>query len=97
MKAVAARFSEPAIDSTAWHQELLNQMATQTAARPAVVSPGLRDRLAVLLGFRHVSRHATALDLDWERMRPVAEAVQSTVGDFLAELDVFLGSRPGRP
>lgn len=58
--------------------------------RPAIVTVGLRDRLGELLAFRHVSRHATALDLDWERMHPVAEAAGDTIRDFLAELDAFL-------
>lgn len=92
LKAVAKRFGEPVIASVAWHQELLERMAQANAMRPAIVTVGLRDRLGELLAFRHVSRHATALDLDWERMRPVAEAAGETIREFLAELDAFLST-----
>jgi hypothetical protein len=92
LKAVAKRFGELVIANVAWHQELLARMAQANEIGPAIMTVGLRDRLGELLAFRHVSRHATALDLDWERMRPVAEAAGDTIREFLAALEAFLST-----
>lgn len=89
-KSVAKRLGEPALVSSSWHQELLEQMARPTASRRAVLSPALYSKLVELLGFRHVSRHATSLDLDWAKMRPLVESVEQTVREFLEEMETFL-------
>lgn len=91
-KSVAKRLGEPATASSSWHQDLLEQMARPSSARRAVLSPELYSKLVELLGFRHVSRHATSLDLDWAKMRPLVESVDQTVRAFLAEMEEFLRS-----
>jgi hypothetical protein len=40
------------------------------------------ELVSELRGFRHVFRSAYALDLDWERVRPLADQVESWVASF---------------
>ncbi|MCB9879418.1 MAG: hypothetical protein H6835_17630 [Planctomycetes bacterium] len=90
LKSVAKHCGEPKIDAVSWHQQLLASMTRSTSGRPPVLSTDLHERLGELLGFRHVSRHATALDLDWEKMEPVAVGVARVAESFLDEMTSFV-------
>ncbi len=76
-----------------WHSELLKSMAMPAANRPAVITTGLRDRLAEYLAFRHVFRSAYSFLLRWDRMAPLTFDCETTLRLLETELDVFLAAR----
>lgn len=81
-------------DSDSWHRDLLTAMTEKTENHPGVISEELSVRLRDHLNFRHFSRHATAVVLDWEQMSPLVLTSEETfkrlkteLGEFLACLD----------
>ena len=68
----------------AWHRKLADSMADETAARGAVISRNLHERLQEYLRFRHVFRHAYTFYLDWEEMAPLVLALEETLRLFQA-------------
>ena len=76
-----------------WHSELLKSMAVPAANRPAVITMGLRDRLADYLAFRHVFRSAYSFLLRWDRMAPLVLHCEATLRLLETELDAFLAAR----
>jgi hypothetical protein len=56
-----------------------------------VVSLALKTELEDYLAFRHFSRNATFVVLDWERMRPLVDGLDDVVQRFRSEIEAFLG------
>lgn len=86
-------------DSESWHRDLLRSMRAGTTARPAVISEELFVLLRDYLSFRHFSRAATAVMLDWAQMRPLVVACDGTLSRFEREIGDFLkalGRDPGK-
>ncbi len=78
-----------------WHRELLQAMAAEGNARPAVLSRGTHDQLKRLLGFRHFLRHAYAVELDWNKMAPLAfdlAGLESALNEDFTAFGKFLES-----
>lgn len=75
----------------AWHAALLHQMTLPLQdVRPAVIEAETARRLDEWLRFRHFLRHAYHADLDWFRVRPLAESLADTAARFRNDLTRFL-------
>jgi hypothetical protein len=92
-KRVAVELDSAPPRGESWHRELLDAMIRPNAARPAVLSTPLRDRLREYLEFRHVFRQAYSFQLRWDKMSPLVLGCEETLRQLEAELDVFLRSR----
>jgi len=66
---VAKRVDHRVPSGERWHRDLLDQSATATDRRPAVLSEQVRTSLEVYLGFRHFFRQAYTFVLRWDEMR----------------------------
>ncbi len=74
-----------------WHLQLLEQMARQTEKRKyTIISDETYKDLRKYLGFRHVSRHAYAFDLEWELMRDLVKRIEDVKERTLAEIKSFI-------
>ena len=91
-KRVAVELDGTMPRGESWHRELLDAMIRPSAARPAVLSKPLRDRLREYLEFRHVFRQAYSFQLRWDKMSPLVLGCEETLRQLEAELDVFLRS-----
>jgi hypothetical protein len=76
-----------------WHTALLSSLASSTDDRPAIVSEELHVHLNEYLGFRHVFRHAYLHELQWSKMRPLVENLESVVQLFQSEVSNYLLKR----
>jgi len=72
-----------------WHMVLLERMGRPAAARPAVLSKGSCEGLAKLLRFRHFLRHAYAVDLDWRKLRSLADVLGTVDPLVRQDMDMF--------
>ncbi|MCK4514724.1 MAG: hypothetical protein KAU31_05660 [Spirochaetaceae bacterium] len=79
--------------STRWHQELLEQMATPSANRPALIEPWLKDELADFLAFRHFFRHSYPMQLNWELLKPLFKRLNLVWKKFEAQITKFLSDQ----
>jgi len=78
----------PAGDAS--HRSLLSQAMTEIEGlRPAVLSRALERDLVELLSFRHFFRHAYAVELDPEKLRPLLHRLESLAPRVDAQLDAF--------
>ncbi len=77
-----------------WHTALLSALATSTDSRPRVISEGLYIQLNEYLGFRHVFRHAYLHELQWSKMHPLVENLESVIHQFQSEINDYLRKRP---
>jgi len=91
-KRIAVEIDGALPHGESWHRELLDAMRRPSAARPAVISAPLRDRLREYLEFRHVFRQAYAFQLRWDKMSPLVQGCEKTLRQLEAELEAFLRS-----
>ena len=74
-----------------WHQELLNQMHTELpTVRPAVISQNTLTSLKEYRGFRHVVRNVNPLQLDIDKVKPLALQAESVFTQVSEELLAFV-------
>ena len=74
-----------------WHTLLLQQMEIEyPETRPSVIDHSLALRLLDYLRFRHLYRNTYGYELLWEKCRPLAEGVSSTLAMFQEQLSQFL-------
>lgn len=92
LKGVAKLHGEVLPSTNAWHRDLLEQMSGPTTARAALLSAPLREQLDEFRAFRHASRHATFLELDWPRMEPLFARLPRMLHAFFAACDMFVES-----
>lgn len=77
-------------EGTAWHKKLLGKMAIPIPGlRPAVISEELRWKLDEYLRFRHVFRNVYGYLLDWKRIQPLLENLDSVYQQFTQEIALF--------
>jgi len=87
---VASQADGGAPGDAGWHRLLLEQMSRPLPGiRPAVLSPASVRLLDEYLGFRHRFRNLYAFDLDWERVRPLLEALDPVWAAVAADLRAF--------
>lgn len=89
-EVIAGRVNGSIPEGDTWHKELLLKMAIPIPdLRPAVISQDLRWHLDEYLRFRHVFRNVYGHLLDWKRIRPLLEGVETVHGQFQEEIDRF--------
>jgi hypothetical protein len=86
---VAKRIDKRMLDSSAWHQQLLEQMTRSVSARFMFISNDTADKLSVYLKFRHFFRHAYAFMLKWQQMKPLVDNLSSVWEATKAEIVEF--------
>lgn len=62
---------------TAWHRELLDQMAKTSSARDAVIDRYAREILLEYLSFRHFFRHSYSFHLDWTQIKSLVTDIRA--------------------
>jgi len=73
-----------------WHQELLEQMASEKAgSRPAVISMELKGKLEGYRGFRHVVRNVYSYHLNPDKIKLLVENLPDTLMGTEAALRAF--------
>jgi len=73
-----------------WHKQLLDQMQREAKGkRPAVIGNETCLALEAFRKFRHKERHLYGFDLQWDQVRPLAKAAESTVDLLVADLETF--------
>lgn len=89
LKGVAKLHGEEVPSTHSWHRDLLEQMSAPTPKRRALLASSTRTQLDEFRAFRHASRHATFLELDWQRMEPLFSRLPRMLEDFFAAIDAF--------
>jgi len=87
---IATRLDEELPSSSYWHQELLQQMKSETSKRSPVISQTLYERLNLYLGFRHFFRHSYAFQLKWEKVKDLILDLPDVYGQFKDEVTRFI-------
>jgi len=90
LKLIAREWDDQMPASEAWHRELLKQMSTATAKRPAVLSPTLVEALGEFLAFRHLFRGASIVLMRWDKLSPLVAKVAATYDRTEAEITAFV-------
>ena len=76
-----------------WHRELLADMALDILEiRPPVLREETRDRLDTFLRFRHIFRNLYAFNLQWEKVKGLAEAVPEAWSALHTDLEGFVAA-----
>ena len=75
---IAKQIDKKVPSDNTWHQSLLNQMLEATDNRSAVINSDTASNLAAYMKFRHFFRHAYTFMLDWERLQPLVNELNST-------------------
>lgn len=72
------------------HQELLQQMTTETNYRSSLIDNALYLKLREYATFRHFYRHAYSFQLNWEKMQPLVSDVKDTWENVKSSLEIFI-------
>lgn len=87
---VAGRIDRTVPAGPSWHQEVLDQMATEiSGVRPAVLSAETRRQLDRYRGFRHVVRNVYTLDFEVEQIELLVAALPDTMTRVQEDLHAF--------
>jgi len=91
-KAIAQHIDGEVPDSDSWHKDLLDLVASETNIRQPVISKDLASKLEECLAFRHFSRNATVVVLQWDKMASLALECESILRDLQTQVRAFLKS-----
>ena len=86
---VAKQIDGTAPNDFAWHQSLLKQVTESNDNRSSVISEQTADILAPYIKFRHFFRHAYAFMLDWKRVKPLADGLNTVWTTVKNEIESF--------
>lgn len=76
--------------SESWHSRLLDSMARPATHRGPVLSDTLAARLRKYMEFRHMFRHAYAMEFQWRKMEHLVVGIEEIFRDFEREIRAFL-------
>lgn len=82
LKLIARDWDDRMPSSESWHKDLLNQMATATDKRLAILTPDLVETLSEFLAFRHLFRGASIALMRWNKLSPLVTKVEFTFTQF---------------
>lgn len=71
------------------HSELLLVMAMKTDKRNAVISEQSKNELSDYMKFRHFFRHSYSYDIDWNKVKPLLNQIQTNWQRVHKEIDTF--------
>lgn len=78
-----------------WHISLLRSMEVQIEGkRPAVLEHQLAACLLDYLRFRHLFRHTYGYELEWDKLHPLVERLETTKASLGRQLDNFVLALP---
>lgn len=78
-----------------WHTLLLRSMESGVEGiRPAVIDHELALHLLDYLRFRHLFRHTYGYELQWGKLHPLIEGLETTLIRLRQQLMRFIGSSP---
>ena len=88
---IAKKLDEKMPSGERWHIELLEQMANVINKRQQKVltNKTYEDRKEYL-GFRHFSRHAYSLEINWELMKDLIYRFEEIKNNTINELNLFI-------
>lgn len=72
------------------HQELLHQMASENSKRNEILNEELYLKLREYATFRHFYRHAYSFQLNWEKMNPLIDNLQTVWNELKLNLENFI-------
>lgn len=95
-QSIAANFENSIEDNQRWHAELLKRMRLNVMPiRPQVINSEAFDALDELRRFRHIFRHAYAVQLDPYRLNIVLQKAKELEAIYLELLEAFIGHMKG--
>jgi len=72
------------------HRALLKRMKRELPkGRPSVLETDTVEKLKPYLGFRHFFRHSYAFEIDWNKLKPLAEEVETVSSELKRDLEQF--------
>ncbi len=90
-----SNFFENELDAQHWHADLLKRMKLEIpGVRPKVLTNDVIAELDIYRGFRHVFREAYGYELDWKRLKPLAERMPDVAGKTFAQIMRFAANLP---
>jgi hypothetical protein len=90
-RSIAGVFESDVAHSERWHARLLDHMRLDVMPlRPAVIDDEAYKALDELRRFRHLFRHAYAIELDPQRLDLVWRKALDLKGIYREQLDVFV-------
>ncbi len=89
-KRIAQKIDGEVSEGADWHKELLKQMEQPVAGREAVISRELRKELMDFLAFRHVWVKAYGTELNWPKMKKLAQKFPAVYSQSRREILNFL-------
>lgn len=88
--AIASTFENSIDELGRWHAQLLERMRLDVSPlRPAVINAATYDALDELRRFRHLFRHAYALELDAERLQLVLRKAMKLREQYVSQFEQF--------
>lgn len=84
-------------DSATWHKELVKSMQSITNTRKQVISETTAERLLEYMMFRHFFRHAYGFQLDWNKMRHLADNMHPLWETLKSEINSFMYKSTSAP
>jgi len=87
---ISKRIDSYTPNTFAWHTELLIRMGEETDKRKAVLQRTTLSDLQEYLGFRHFFRHCYSYHIDWLKLKPLVDNMQSTWDKVKNELEIFI-------
>ena len=87
---IAREWDGKELSSASWHKDLLNQMATATEKRPAILSTALVEVLSEFLAFRHLFRGASIALMRWAKLSPLLAKASMTYDQTAKALEEFV-------
>lgn len=96
LRIIARELDGTEPSSVSWHKDLLNQMATATGKRPAILSTALVEVLSEFLAFRHLFRGASIALMRWEKLSPLIAKIGPTYEQTAGALGHFAASLQAR-
>ena len=63
--------------------------------RPAILRKQTVGIIEPYLGFRHFFRHSYTFEIDWQKLKPLVENIETALREFRTDLEDFL-SKPSQ-